>query len=142
MSGQTPLQENDVQSAQILKDEHQQEKVKSTVTIGLVKVILAIAVLVGGIWASDSINGLSSVAKIALPIISGIVAIFILLIGNFRRLIKYFGASIIEFKKVVWPTQQYAIRMTGFVILFVAALSVFIYGVDTLIWLFFDKLMK
>lgn len=142
MSGQTPLQENDTQSAQISKDKHQQEKVKSTVTIGLVKVILAIAVLIGGIWASDSINELSSVAKIALPIISSIVAIFILLIGNFRRLIKYFGDSIIEFKKVVWPTQQYALRMTGFVILFVAALSVFIYGVDTLIWLFFDKLMK
>lgn len=58
-------------------------------------------------------------------------------------LFSYFRLSWVEFKKVVWPERNDAVRMTLFVIVFVAILSAFIYAADTLIsWLFFDVLLK
>lgn len=58
-------------------------------------------------------------------------------------LFAYFRNSWIEFKKVVWPNRDDAVKMTIFVIIFVAILSAFIYAVDTAVsWLFFDILLK
>lgn len=58
-------------------------------------------------------------------------------------LLAYFRHSWSEFKKVVWPSRNEAVRMTGFVIVFVAILAIFIYAVDSAIsWLFFDVLLK
>ncbi|HFC0662675.1 TPA: preprotein translocase subunit SecE [Neisseria gonorrhoeae] len=55
----------------------------------------------------------------------------------------YFSNSWSEFKKVVWPKREDAVRMTVFVIVFVAVLSIFIYAADTAIsWLFFDVLLR
>lgn len=55
----------------------------------------------------------------------------------------YFKNSWSEFKKVVWPKRDDAVKMTMFVIAFVAVLAVFIYAADTAIsWLFFDVLLK
>ncbi|WP_085360700.1 MULTISPECIES: preprotein translocase subunit SecE [Neisseria] len=60
-----------------------------------------------------------------------------------KRLITYIRESVTEFKKVVWPPRKDATRMTVFVVVFVAILSLFIYAVDSLIsWLFFDLLLK
>lgn len=58
-------------------------------------------------------------------------------------LFAYFRNSWVEFKKVVWPARDDAMKMTVFVVIFVAVLAAFIYAVDTVIsWLFFDLLMK
>ncbi|MCP1660038.1 preprotein translocase subunit SecE [Neisseria perflava] len=58
-------------------------------------------------------------------------------------LFAYFRNSWVEFKKVVWPSHDEAVKMTIFVVIFVAVLSAFIYVVDTGIsWLFFDILLK
>ncbi|QEY23935.1 preprotein translocase subunit SecE [Neisseria animalis] len=58
-------------------------------------------------------------------------------------LFAYFRSSWTEFKKVVWPKRDDAVKMTIFVVIFVALLSIFIYGVDSVIsWLFFDILLK
>lgn len=58
-------------------------------------------------------------------------------------LFAYFRNSWVEFKKVVWPTRDDAVKMTVFVVIFVAVLAAFIYAVDTAIsWLFFDLLLK
>lgn len=55
----------------------------------------------------------------------------------------YFSNSWLEFKKVVWPKREDAVKMTMFVIVFVAVLSIFIYAADTAIsWLFFDVLLR
>ena len=35
------------------------------------------------------------------------------------KLFRYFKESIVEFKKVVWPKRSDAVRMTGFVLVFV-----------------------
>ena len=58
-------------------------------------------------------------------------------------LISYFKNSWSEFKKVVWPTRSEAVKITLFVIIFVAILAAFIYAVDSIVsWLFFDVLLK
>ena len=58
-------------------------------------------------------------------------------------LFAYFSNSWLEFKKVVWPSRDEAVKMTVFVIIFVAVLAAFIYAADTIIsWLFFDVLLN
>ena len=58
-------------------------------------------------------------------------------------LFAYFKSSWTEFKKVVWPSRDEAVKMTVFVIIFVAVLAAFIYTADTIIsWLFFDVLLN
>lgn len=58
-------------------------------------------------------------------------------------LFAYFKSSWAEFKKVVWPSRDEAVKMTVFVIIFVAVLAAFIYAADTIIsWLFFDVLLN
>lgn len=60
-----------------------------------------------------------------------------------RGLFVYFKSSWGELKKVVWPKRPDAVRMTLFVIVFVAVFALFIYGVDTLIaWLLNIVLVK
>ncbi|MBG8739273.1 preprotein translocase subunit SecE [Neisseria meningitidis] len=63
--------------------------------------------------------------------------------GNGRVFCIFSTNSWSEFKKVVWPKREDAVRMTVFVIVFVAVLSIFIYAADTAIsWLFFDVLLR
>lgn len=58
-------------------------------------------------------------------------------------LIAYFKDSWGELKKVVWPKRPDAVRMTFFVIVFVAVFAVFSYAVDTVIaWLLNIVLVK
>jgi preprotein translocase SecE subunit len=79
---------------------------------------------------------------------AGVVAKIALLIVFYwcdsgRRLIAYVRDSVSEFKKVVWPVRNDAIRLTFFVVVFVAILASFIYGVDSLVsWLFFDLILR
>ena len=58
-------------------------------------------------------------------------------------LFAYFRGSWAEFKKVVWPTREEAVKMTVFVVIFVAILAAFLYVVDSAVsWLFFDVLLN
>jgi len=60
---------------------------------------------------------------------------------NGFRLGCYIRKSIIEFKKVVWPKRPEAVRMTMFVMVFVAVFGTFIYGIDSLISLLFNFIL-
>lgn len=57
------------------------------------------------------------------------------------RFPRYIKDSITEFKKVVWPKRPDAVKMTMFVIVFVAIFAVFIYGVDTAISYLFNAVL-
>lgn len=59
----------------------------------------------------------------------------------FSRFARYVKDSIAEFKKVVWPKRPDAVRMTMFVIAFVAVFAVFIYAVDTAISYLFNTVL-
>ena len=57
-------------------------------------------------------------------------------------LLSYFKTHGLSLKSV-WPTRDDAVKMTIFVVIFVAILAVFIYAADSAIsWLFFDVLLK
>lgn len=56
----------------------------------------------------------------------------------FARFSRYIRDSITEFQKVVWPKRPDAVKMTVFVVVFVAIFAVFIYGVDTVIAYLFN----
>ncbi len=60
--------------------------------------------------------------------------------GGFK-FFRYVKESTAEFKKVVWPKRPDAVRMTGFVIVFVAIFSVFIFGVDSVISKLFELIL-
>ena len=57
------------------------------------------------------------------------------------RLFRYFKESIAEFKKVVWPKRSDAMRMTGFVLVFVTVFAIFIYGVDSIMSLLINLIL-
>lgn len=57
------------------------------------------------------------------------------------RLIKYFKDSVVEIRKVVWPKRADAMRITIFVIVFIAVFTAFIYGVDTIISVLFNLIL-
>ena len=47
-----------------------------------------------------------------------------------------------EVRKVVWPTRQEAMQMTGYVFAFVAVMALFLFLTDkTLEWVFYDLLL-
>lgn len=48
---------------------------------------------------------------------------------------------LLNLKKVVWPKRPEAVRMTMFVMVFVAVFGTFIYGVDSLISLLFNFIL-
>lgn len=142
MSEQTPLKKSTGRDLQAIQTQ-QVQKAKQSVIVGLFKCILVVGLILAGVWAADNIAGLPPYAKPILLTASAILALLVLGWGRFRNLFDYVRDSIREVKKVVWPERSYTLRMTVFVVIFVAVLAAFIYGVDTLIsWLFFDLLLK
>ena len=59
-----------------------------------------------------------------------------------KELIAYGRDSIKEVRKVVWPTRQEAMQMTGYVLAFVVVMALFLWLTDkTLEWVFYDLLL-
>lgn len=106
---------------------------------------LAVIVLVAGFvlpyFPNPIYEGILPLSPYVGVLLSGLIFLFLTSLG--RAFIAYVKSAFAELKKVVWPPRQEALRMTGFVIVFVAILSLFIYGVDTIIsWLFFDVFLR
>lgn len=111
----------------------------------VLKLAIAIGLVVAGIWAFYGVQNLSIYIRSLFPVFGMVAGLLIVFYWcNFgRRLVVYIRDSVTEFKKVVWQPRKDAVRMTFFVVVFVAVLSLFIYAVDSLIsWLFFDLLLK
>ena len=59
-----------------------------------------------------------------------------------KQLIAYGRDSVKEVRKVVWPTRQEALQMTGYVFAFVVVMAIFLWLTDkTLEWVFYDLLL-
>ena len=59
-----------------------------------------------------------------------------------KQLIAYGRDSIREVKKVVWPTRNEALQMTGYVFAFVFIMALFLFLTDkTLEWLLYDLIL-
>ena len=59
-----------------------------------------------------------------------------------KELIAYGGDSAREVRKVVWPTRNEALQMTGYVFAFVFVMALFLWLTDkTLEWVFYDLIL-
>ena len=59
-----------------------------------------------------------------------------------RQFVDYARDSVKEAQKVVWPTKKETWQLTGIVFLFVGALALFMWAVDSgLAWLFYDVVL-
>ena len=59
-----------------------------------------------------------------------------------RQLIAYSRDSVREVKKVVWPTRNEALQMTGYVFAFVFVMALFLWLTDkTLEWVLYDLIL-
>lgn len=150
MDEQTPLEEvqDKRELARAAKTEAkrvEEAERKRQKTSDFFKLILATIILVGGVGVNYLNLGLPEYTQVVFPLVGAIFAVLIFLFWchSGARLRVYIRDSIGELKKVVWPERQYTIRMTMFVIAFVAVLALIMYVADTAIsWLFFDVLLK
>ena len=109
------------------------------------KLLIATLLFSCGLWLYYEMTQFSVYVRLIFVVVGLILALAVVFYWcDFgKRLVIYIRESIAEFKKVVWPPKKDATRVTIFVIIFVAVLSLFIYVVDSLIsWLFFDLLLR
>ncbi len=104
----------------------------------IVKYALAVALLVGGVFAFYWFDGQwPSVARVG-AVIAGVVggvAVF-MATAKGRETREFLVESRFELRKVVWPTRQEAMRMTWVVVIVVIIIALLLAGFDTVIqWL-------
>ena len=143
MSKQEP--EGKVVTGMIANDRLRQQvrQVRKSAVSVAIRMIFVLLVIAGVVSLFQYRPDIPSYMQNIIIAASVILIMVICVWGNFYRLIRYIRESITELKKVVWPEKSYTIRMTGFVLVFVAILATFIYGVDTMVsWVLFDLLMR
>ena len=114
-----------------------------TQTSDKLKIGLAVAVFLGGLLAFYLLNE-QPIAIRLLAILAG--AILALVIAWFsepgQRFIGFSRESVQEARKVVWPTRDETLKMTGIVFLFVVIMAIFLWLTDKSIeFLLYDLLL-
>ena len=112
------------------------ETTTGTSPLDTVKVVLAIAILVGGVAAYYIYEGAPAVARFGGVILALAVAIGVFMTSGFgRELWKFIQSSRIELRKVVWPTRQETGQTTLVIIFFVIIMGIFFWLLDMfLMW--------
>ncbi|ETD66986.1 preprotein translocase subunit SecE [Pelistega indica] len=108
-----------------------------------VKVILAIVVLVAGIFAYSFFTDYSIYARLGMFLVGLVVAIALLAISDTgKRILGFATGSYAELKRVVWPTRKETIQMTGIVFAFVAVMAILLWIIDKLItWIVYGVVL-
>lgn len=115
---------------------HTEEQGSSLDTI---KLIAAIALLLAGIagfyyfesWRGQSVSLLLRV--LGLLVVVGIAATVALSSLSGKRLLGFMRDSRLEVRKMVWPTRAETMQTTLMVIVIVLILSIFLWGIDSLL---------
>jgi len=116
-----------------------------TVSTGADKAKLAAAALlvIGAVVAFYLLGkqGLWTRVGVLFALLAAGVAVFFVTEPG-RQLIAYGRDSVREVKKVVWPTRNEALQMTGYVFAFVFVMALFLWLTDkTLEWLLYDLIL-
>ena len=146
MTQQLPPEQSPEKQALIAVDEGKKknlQKKASASPLDWFKLLIAAAIVGGGVWAYYQLLGQPFYVRALIAASAVLVALLMAFLGTGpgRRLIRYFGDSWKEFKKVVWLPRNDALSMSVKVVIFVLVLAAFIYGVDTLISLIFNTLL-
>ena len=116
-----------------------------TVSTGADKAKLAAAavLLVGGVAAFYLLSQQSLWLRVLalLALLAAAVAVFFISEPG-KQLIGFGRDSVKEVKKVVWPTRNEALQMTGYVFAFVVVMALFLWLTDkTLEWALYDLIL-
>ncbi|WP_312266739.1 preprotein translocase subunit SecE [Neisseria sp.] len=146
MTQQMPPEQSPEKQALIAVDEGKKknlQKKASTSPLDWFKLLIAAVIAGGGVWAYYQLLGQPFYVRALIAASAVLIALLMAFLGTGpgRRLIRYFGDSWKEFKKVVWLPRNDALSMSVKVVIFVLVLAAFIYGVDTLISLIFNALL-
>lgn len=108
------------------------------------KLVAAILVLVAGVVGFYLLPAGQGVLRALLFVVSIAIAAGVVWLSTpGKQFVLYAQESLIEAKKVVWPTRKEATQMTLMVFVFVLVLSLFMWLVDSsLSWLFYDVLLN
>lgn len=111
-----------------------QDKIKLSVAA------LLVAAGVVGFYMIPEGQGLLRIGAMLLAVLLAAGVVWLSAPG--REFVGYARDSVVEGRKVVWPTRKEAVQMTGVVFLFVAVLALFMWAVDSgLSWLFYDVIL-
>ena len=105
-------------------------------TIDIIKLIVAAALVACGIAGYYLLADSALVLRV-LAVVAGIAAAagVAAMSGPGREFFVFSQESIVEVKKVVWPTRKESLQTTGIVFLFVVVMGIFLWLVDTsLLW--------
>lgn len=112
-------------------------KVEETASpLDTVKLLLAAAILIGGIWGYYYFPDESVLLRAIGVLVAFIVALFVAFTSTQgQNLWKFIQGSRVELRKVVWPTRQEALQTTVAVLVFALMLGVFFWLLDLfLLW--------
>ena len=102
-----------------------------------VKLVLAAAILIGGIWGYYYFADESVLLRAIGVLVAFIVALFVAFTSTQGQdLWKFIQGSRVELRKVVWPTRQEALQTTIAVLVFALMMGVFFWLLDLfLLWI-------
>jgi preprotein translocase subunit SecE len=107
------------------------------------KLAAAVVLLVGGVAAFYLLGQQALWMRVLalLALIAAAVGVFFVSEPG-KQLIGFSRDSVREVKKVVWPTRNEALQMTGYVFAFVFVMALFLWITDkTLSWVLYDLIL-
>ena len=114
-----------------------------TSNVDRLKLALSVLVIVAGIVGYSMLEGQPAVIRVGVFLISLILAAVIAWTSEpGKRTLSFGRDSYNEVKRVVWPTRQETLRMTGIVFAFVIVVGIFLWLVDQILqWVIFGVLL-
>lgn len=110
-------------------------EVQST-SMDTLKLLLAVILLVGGIVGFYVLEAQPLWIRLLALLGAVAVAAFVFVQSAQGKQIKHFaGSSYTEVRKVVWPSRQETVQTTLVIIIAVLVMSLFLWGVDSLLFL-------
>ena len=107
------------------------------------KLVVAAALLVAGIAGYYALGGSSILLRI-LAVLAGVAAAVAVAWTSAlgKEFVAFARESLVEVKKVVWPTRKETIQTTAAVFAFVVVMAVFLWVSDkTLEWVLYDLIL-
>ena len=107
---------------------------QQTTAVDTIKLMVAIAILVGGIVAFYMFDAESTLLRvIGLLVVTGIAIGVALTSAQGKSLWAFATEARTEVRKVVWPTRQETVQTTLIVLFVVLLVGLFLWGVDGLL---------
>ncbi len=108
--------------------------------LDIIKLVLALAMLLGGIWAFYHFDQayMTWMRVLGLLVVTGLALLVAATSTQGRRMVAFFSEARTELRKVVWPTRQETVQTTLVVLVVVVVIGIFLSILD----LTFSKLVE